>query len=260
MRSCISFLLFSLVYTLPVAAQCDFSPWLSVWPDEQQEVIQPRQVFLFSASTLSLSYSELERLGRTTEVYLWSTQDSVSLQLQEQSVGIGDKQRLFRPMRPLQPLLIYELRARNESDNKFYIFRQRQHQPGQRPASAYRWRVSDTIDTVPPHWTATPAVVRREYSENSEGVNNYVQFSYPVQDASPVLVRATIRTARLAAPVVSYLIPWQNQLGIGWFTCGGNFIFGPNEACNVTFEALDAAGNRSSASGRPIQFRGPARP
>ncbi|WP_139255043.1 hypothetical protein [Hymenobacter psychrophilus] len=168
----------------------------------------------------------------------------------------------MQPARPLLPDTTYQLRTSLPSSAGYSLFRMQRAQAGSKQlVIVHRWRVSSTLpDTQAPRWTATPTPVRQEYSENSEGINNYVLFSFPVQDASPVLVRVTIRSARLKAPVISYLTPWQNQLGIGWFTCDGNFTFGPDEACTATFEALDAASNRSQATGRPIPFRGPTRP
>jgi hypothetical protein len=169
-------------------------------------------------------------------------------------------QLLMQPARPLLPDSVYELRASNGQEDKFYIFQNGFFGPQKRKATVYRWRVAATADTVPPRWTNTPTVLRREYSENSEGIDNYVAFSCPLQDASLYLVRVAIQSARYSKPVISYLIPWQKQLGVGWFTCGGNFLFGPNEPCTIAFEALDAAGNRSSASGWQLPFRGPAQP
>lgn len=158
--------------------------------------------------------------------------------------------------------MVYHLRTSLPPPDGYHLFRMQRAQAGSNHLLiAHRWRVSSAPpDTQAPRWMATPAVFHREYSHNSEGINNFVQFSFPVLDASPVLVRATIRSARQAKPVVSYLTPWQNQLGIGWFSCSGNFTFALSEYCTVTFEALDAAGNRSYATGRPISFQGPAWP
>ncbi|WP_187316251.1 hypothetical protein [Hymenobacter sp. BT190] len=202
--------------------------------------------------------------GRQIQVYLWSAHDSVPLRLHDQTANplSSDRQILMQPARPLLPDTVYHLRTSLPPPAGARLFWMQRAQPGsEKLVVALRWRVSSTPpDTQAPRWMATPTVVRKEYSENSEGINNYVQFSYTVQDASPVLVRATIRSERQKKPIVSYLTPWQNQLVIGWFTCGGNFTFWPNEVCTVTFEALDAAGNRSQATGRPIPFRGPTWP
>lgn len=248
----------------PVFADCVPQPDIVVWPDEYAAAIQPRQIFLFSAGSYTNARTDLLHFGRQIQVYLWSAHDSVPLLLLDQPANplSNNRQVLMQPARPLLLDTVYHLRTNLPPPAGYRLFRMQRARPGSNQLIiALRWRVSSAPpDTQAPRWTATPAVVHQKYSENSEGINNYVQFSYPLQDTSPVLVRATIRTARLATPVVSYLTPWHNLLGIGWFTCGGDFIFGPEEACTVTFEALDAAGNRSHATGWPIPLQGPTQP
>ncbi|MDU0371479.1 hypothetical protein ACFPAF_13820 [Hymenobacter endophyticus] len=262
-RPCLGCLFFLLTYALSAAAQCEHYPWVAVWPNEHTTTIQPRQLFLLSAGSFSNARSGFRQLGRQIPLYLRSTHDSVPLRVLERPVNpqSSDMQLLLQPVRPLLPDTLYSLRYAISDDSYRNLFRMRRARAGSKQlVPVYRWRVAATPDTEAPRWTGTPAMVRREYSENSEGINNYVLFSGPVQDDSPVLVRATIWSARLAAPVISYLTLWQNQLGIGWFTCGGDFTFQWNETCTVAFEALDAAGNRSTATGRPIAFRAPSKP
>ncbi len=238
------------------------SPWITVWPDERVATIQPRQVFLLSPGSLSHTRYNFRKLGQQISLYLRSAHDSVPLRILERPNNLygTDPQLLLQPVRPLLSDTVYALRYAPDS-LQYDLFRMQRARPGSKQlVSVYRWRVAAKPDTEAPHWTATPAVVHQEYSENSEGINNYVSFSSPLEDASPVLVRAIIQSARLTAPVVSYLIPWQDQLDIGWFTCGGDFRFAFGEECTVLFEAIDAAGNRSRPTGRPVPFQAPPRP
>lgn len=269
MRYCFYLFLFALLLLLtvgpPLYAECVPQPDIAVWPDEYAAAtIQPRQLFLFSVGRRTTGRRDLLAFGRQIQVYLWSKHDSVPLLLLDQPANplSNDLQVLMQPARPLLPDTVYHLRTSLPPPAGYSLFRMQRAQAGSNQfVIAHQWRVSRTPpDTQAPRWTATPAVVRKKYSENSEGIDNYVLFSYPMLDASPVLVRATIRSERQEKPIVSYLTPWQNQLGIGWFTCGGNFAFWPDEACTVTFEALDAAGNRSQATGSPLPFQGPEWP
>lgn len=264
MRHCFCFFALLLLLTAgPAAGQCIFQRDIAVWPNEHA-TIKPRQIFLFSAGPNTNARPKLPQFGHQIQVYLWSTQDSVPLLLVEQPPNrfSSDQQVLMQPARPLLPDTTYQLRTSVPSSAGYNLFRMQRARAGSKQlVIVYRWRVSSALpDMQAPRWMATPIIVRKEYSENSEGINNYVLFSCPVQDNSPILVRATIKSTRLSAPVISYLIPWENELGIGWFTCGGNFSLGPDEACTATFEAIDAAGNRSQATGRPIPFQGPTRP
>ncbi|QNH61078.1 hypothetical protein [Hymenobacter sediminicola] len=239
-------------------------PDIAVWPDEHSITsIQPRQLFLFSAGSRTNGRRDLPDFGRRIQVYLWSKHDSVPLLLLDQPANplSSDLQVLMQPARPLLPDTVYHLRTSLPYVG-YWLFRMQRARAGSNQlVIAHRWRVSSAPpDTQAPRWTATPSVMHKEYSSNSEGINNFVQFSNSVLDASPVLVRATIRSARHAKPVVSYLTPWDNLLGIGWFSCSGNFTFGPSEDCTVTFEALDAAGNRSLATSHPLPFQAPIRP
>ena len=238
------------------------SLWITVWPNEYTRSIQPRQIFLLSAGSFSNARYSFRQLGQQIPLYLRSAHDSVPLRVLERPNNLYGTapQLLLQPVRPLLPDTVYALRYAPDSSH-YNLFQMQRARPGSRQlVPVYRWRVASRSDAEAPRWTATPAVVHQEYSENSEGLNNYALFSNPLEDASPVLVRATIQSVRLAAPVVSYLVPWQNQLGIGWFTCGGNFRFAFGEECTVLFEALDAAGNRSRPTCRPLPFQAPPRP
>ncbi|MET4072824.1 hypothetical protein [Hymenobacter sp. UYCo722] len=248
-----------------VWGQCDFSPWVTVWPI-QAEIIQPRQLFLFSGSglggTQSLA-SKLQQFTGSIRVYLWSSRDSVDLIMLDRLnfPGAGTfedhTQLLLQPSRPLLPDTEYELRALRGRENLFYLFAPGRLAPGQRRATAYRWKTSSVPDSKAPVWLATPTVLQKKYEANSEGTDNYVLFSNPLRDSSKCLIKATIRDANDGASVTTYLLPWQNQLPIGWFTCGGDIRFKSEEEYSVRFEAIDAAGNRAFASGQPIRFRAP---
>lgn len=263
--TCLISLFLLIAVPRPGYTECIEQYDIAVWPDEHSTAtIQPRQLFLFSAGRQRhAAHRALLDFGRQIQMYLWSKHDSVPLLLLEQPANplSSDLQVLMQPARPLLPDTVYHLRT-SLPPAGYSLFRMQRAQPGSKQLIiALHWRVSSAPpDVQAPRWMATPVVLHRKYSENSEGIDNFVQFSYPMLDASPVLVRATIRSERQEKPIVSYLTSWQNQLGVGWFTCGGNFTFWPDEACTVTFEALDAAGNRSSASGRPIPFRGPTWP
>ncbi|MBH8556635.1 hypothetical protein [Hymenobacter negativus] len=249
-------------------AQCDYSPWVSVWPGPYPEVIQPKQVFLFSGNGLGGAQSlaaRLQQFGSAIHVYLWSAHDSVDLLVLDRLIFTepadvdSRTQVVLAPSRPLLTGTEYELRAFKDNENLFYLFSPGRLAPGQKRATAYRWKTTSTPDTVAPRWVATPAVKEKKYEANSEGLDNYVLFSLPLRDSSRCLVKATIRHPTSAQSVTTYLIPWQNQLGVGWFTCGGDVHFKSEEEYTVSFEAIDTAGNRAFVSGIPIRFRAPKR-
>ena len=241
---------------LPGYAQCEGPDlWLTVWPRDTAQVIQPRQIFLFGGGTDYLREGA-EQLGRSRAVYLWSAHDSVALRVLERiSQPDGYVQLLLQPSRPLLPDSVYELRAETITPKAMTLFITR----GKPGTSPHRWRVATRPDTQAPSWLATPTVVKKEYSVNSEGVNNYVLFSAPVRDASAYVVRATIRHMPSGQQIISYVLPWQQQLPFGWFTCGGDIRFESQEAYSITLEAIDAAGNRASATGAGIRFQAPTK-
>jgi hypothetical protein len=247
-------------------AQCMTEIWLGVWPAENTQAIQSRQVFMFSGGYTG-GPNSLEKMvpqfGKTIRAYLWSAHDSVELRVMEQlSVNTEQEfdayaQVLLQPSRPLLPDSVYELHAWRDNENMFYLFRNGRPVPGKTRTTAYRWKVSAVADTQAPVWTATPSVQKSKYESNSEGVENYVLFSNPVRDSSSYLIKATVWHVNSKESATKYLLPWQNQLPIGWFTCGGSVRFKSQEAYTVRFEAIDAAGNRAVVSGRPIPFQAP---
>ncbi|MBF9144183.1 hypothetical protein [Hymenobacter properus] len=249
-------------------AQCDYSHWVSVWPGPYPTVIQPKQVFLFSGNALGGAQSlaaRLQQFGSGIHVYLWSAHDSVDLVVLDRLVFTesadveSHTQVLLTPSRPLLGGTEYEMRAFQGHENLFYLFSPGRLAPGQKRATAYRWKTSSTPDTLAPRWVATPVVKEKKYEANSEGLDNYVLFSMPLRDSTRCLVKATVRHVQGGESVTTYIVPWQNQLGVGWFTCGGAVHFKSEEEYTVLFEAIDTAGNRASASGTPIRFRAPKR-
>lgn len=235
--------------TLPSWAQCEGpSPWVTLWPRNDARLIQPRQRFLVMADA-SLG-TEVRKLGHGTEVYLWAAHDSVSLRVLNQLVNEdGEMQLLLEPSRPLLPNSQYELRT----STNYALFRN----SGKAFRTSYRWQVAATADTQPPQWLATPALVEKKYAANSEGLENYVLFSCPLQDSSAYLIKTTILHASSGRKTTFYVLPWRGRLPIGWFTCGGDIRFKSEETYSISFEAIDAAGNRASATGTPITFRAP---
>jgi len=205
------------------------------------------------------------RFGKSIRAYLWSAHDSVELQVVEQlSFHTGQEweayaQVLLQPSRPLLPDSVYELRVWRDAENLFYLFRNGRPAPGKPRIPVYRWKVSAVADTQSPVWTATPMVQELKYENNSEGTENYVLFTNPLRDSSAYLIRATVREVQSGEQTTMYINPWQGLLPIGWFTCGGAVRFKSEAAYTVRFEAIDAAGNRASASGSPIPFRAPKR-
>lgn len=258
-------LLFPLVLLLlnitPARAQCEYSPWVTIWPNEHVQVIQPRQVILLSAnSVLDYLPKEMRQIGYATQVYLWSAHDSVELVVKDRTVTDDNNlSLLLQPSRPLLPDNTYELRVRRNNENLFWIFRNRVRTPEQLGKTIYQWRVASAPDTQAPTWISTPTVVKKVFSDNSEGTENYVLFSCPLSDASSYIVKATVYHLRSGFKSTAYLHPWEGQLAVGWFTCGGDFRFASQEECTVLFEAIDAAGNRSSVSGGPIRFQAPVK-
>ena len=166
-------------------------------------------------------------------------------------------QLLLQPSQPLQLGCDYELRTELDVNYIPYYYQNRDPRT-KKQLTRYKWQV-DAADRQAPLWLATPTVVREEYSENSEGVNNYVLFSCPLRDSSAYIVKVVVQRAADKARTTSYILPWQNCLPIGWLTCGGNVEFQPNEEYTVTFEALDAAGNRAQATSSPVPFEAPPR-
>ncbi|GAB3740274.1 hypothetical protein GCM10027594_20260 [Hymenobacter agri] len=250
-----------------VWAQCDYSPWISVWP-AQAEAIQTRQVFLLTGNGLGGAQSQaswLQQFGSGIHAYLWSAHDSVDLRVFDRATvtevggGVSYTQVLLTPSRPLLPDAEYELRAFRDNENLSHLFRPGRLAPGQKRATAYRWKTSLVPDVAAPRWVNTPVIQQKKYEANSEGIENYVSFSNPLRDSSQYLIKATIRHLSTGDSVAAYLRPWQNQLSIGWFTCSGNVRFKSEEEYTIRFEAVDAAGNRASVSGTPILFRAPKR-
>ena len=252
--------------TKPLRAQCISSPLISVWPSLDTRLIQPRQVFLFSGTYTGGTNSPEQLVplfGKTIHAYLWSAHDSVELLVRERfeykdaEAWHAHAQVLLQPSRPLLPHSTYELRVFRAAENLFYMFRSVRPAPGKRWAIAHRWKVSAVADTQAPVWTTTPSVKTAKYEDNSEGTENYVMFSYPLRDTSSCLVRTTVCSVSDGAIFRFIIQPWQGQLPIGWFTCGGDVRFKSEGAYTVSFEAIDSAGNRAFANGVPIPFQAP---
>jgi hypothetical protein len=257
LRKILYTLAFLLSTLLPAGAQC-IQMGIMIWPDFQSKTIQPRQIFLVYGS--AQVQPQLLHLCHGKRLYLWSPEDSVSLRLLDyQLQKSGTVQLLLQPSQPLQPGCAYELRTELDA-NSIYLYYQNRDPRTKKPlATRYAWQVATTPDLQAPLWLATPTVVRNVYSINSEGIDNYVLFSCPLRDSSTFLVKAVVQRTADKVRTTSYILPWQSHLPIGWLTCDGDVSFRPAEEYTVTFEALDAAGNRTQATSSPVPFKSPTR-
>jgi hypothetical protein len=255
-RTFLYILALSLGALLPTNAQC-IQMGIMIWPDFQAKTIQPRQLFLVYDSTIV--EPSLIQLCHDKKLYLWSPDDSVSLLLLDyQHKASETTQLLLQPSQPLQVGCDYELRTEIDAYSIYLYYQNRDLRTKKLPATRYKWQVT-AADQQAPLWIATPTVVSKEYSENSEGVDNYVLFSCPLRESSAYIVKVVVQRVADKVRTTSYVLPWQNCLPIGWLTCGGNVDFQPNEEYTVTFEALDAAGNRAQATSSPVSFKSPLR-
>ncbi|WP_324671378.1 hypothetical protein [Hymenobacter sp. GOD-10R] len=246
--------------SIAVHAQVDASLWIAVWPSRIELPIQPSQVFLFSTSSYDFLKKAMQQLDSDIQVYLWSAHDSVPLRVHDRlSSANGNMRLLLQPERPLLMDSLYELRASRGEENVFYYFQQNEPTvPGRRGRTRYRWRVVSTPDTKAPIWCATPMVTKKVYEAWGEAPSNYVSFSYPLQDTSTCIIKAVVQHVRDGCKFTTYLKPWQNQLFLGEFD-EDNFRFASGEDYNVTFEAIDAAGNRATANGSALPFQAPTK-
>ncbi|GAB3823558.1 hypothetical protein [Hymenobacter jeollabukensis] len=255
MRAALTALVFALLPQL-LWAQCVGWPFLGIWPKQEQPSIQPRQVFLFSAHEPGAgTFLALRRFGRDFNAYLWTRHDSVGLLATDSLLDdAGNLSLILRPEQALMPDTVYQLRFLINSPTAYNLL---PNTPLGRTAvlpSRYRWRVA-VADTEAPRWRGTPQVAGHVSSYNSEGKDVYVRFTSTVRDTSAYLVRATVQPVGGGRTLRGYITPLQGYLDVGTFTCAEIFRLQPETEYRVSFEAIDANGNRATC--QPILFKAP---
>ena len=238
----------------PARAQCVAWPFLRIWPPFEQSTIQPRQVFRFSADPKGGSFPALRHFGRDFSAYLWNRHDSIGLRTVD---SLYDGQRWFhvmlRPERPLLPDTTYQLRLLIQSPAAYNLLPLPLGRTDVLPTH-YRWRVA-APDAQAPQWRGTPQVAGYHYSFNSEGQDYYVRFTTALRDDSPCLIRARVRPTAGGKAQQGYVERRADHLELGTFTCAEIFRLKPEAEYMVTFEAIDANGNRAAC--QPILFKAP---
>lgn len=115
-------------------------------------------------------------------------------------------------------------------------------------------------DTQPPRVAAKPAVIiapsdppgPRRYIEFP--ISHWVHFSYGAQDASEIIVKATMKSLKTGRETTYFIEPEGTTIAVGNDYCGGAFAFNEGDDYEIMFSCIDSAGNSTPANSEWITF------
>lgn len=236
------FVFAALLSSFVVSAKCA-SNGLTVFP--HGNTIAPQGIIMIEG--YARSQDVINGLGKQHAVYLKSKSHTVKLLVQEVLVGeMQLTQAILKPATSLRKGETYQLHIGNLPADESLVLH---NEDG--TTSPISWKVADAPPK--PMLTSAPKYVDQSYIEYGCGPSVYMNFMVPVHNATPFLVKATVKTEN-GTEHSYYIQPEADgraQLGHGM--CSGAFVFMPGIKYTASF-ALLAAGGELSGPTAPIAF------
>lgn len=126
-----------------------------------------------------------------------------------------------------------------------------------RKNEAVSYKILAEKDEIAPQITAKPKVIDKSIVHFGCGPAVYVIFDNPVKDSSELLVKTTLKNKTTGKETTYYILPSENQIGVGHSMCSGAFDFDENKDYEIEFSFMDASGNMTAWTGERITFTKP---
>jgi hypothetical protein len=123
----------------------------------------------------------------------------------------------------------------------------------------YSYRAIEGTDTEMPVVSAIPKETGKSYVAFGCGPAMYVHFDVPATDASPLLVKTTVKNRISGEETTYYLVTEDGKISIGHNMCAGAFVFAEDAGNDyeATFAFMDVSGNLRPLEGPPVVFTRP---
>jgi hypothetical protein len=243
-------LLFTTALSFAFSAMADCAgEGLSVFPTGGK--IMKNTLFLLEG--YADSRSVIEGLNGKYPIYLESGGKKIRLVVKETHYGeFWVEQALLVPETEPEAGLTYTLVIDNLPEYQHlgdYDYKTEKDIP-------YSYTILDAKDTEMPVVSAAPKETGKSYATYGCGPAMYVNFDVPATDASPILVRTTVKNLLSGKETTYYLLAADKTIAIGHHMCSGPFIFNHDAGDNyeVAFSFMDGSGNTSPWEGPPIPF------
>lgn len=246
-------LLFTATLSFAFSAMADCADVaLSVFPTGGK--IMKNSVFLIEG--YADSRSVIEGLNSKYPIYLESGDKKVRLVVKETHYGqFWVEQALLVPETELEAGLTYTLVIDNlpvYEQLGDYDYQLEKNLP-------HTYTILDAKDTEMPVVSAAPKETGKSYATFGCGPAMYVNFDVPATDASPILVRTTVKNLLSGEQTTYYLPATDNAISIGHNMCYGAFTFKQDGGDNyeAEFSFMDISGNLRPWEGPRIPFTRP---
>ncbi len=232
-------------------ADCS-SNGISVFPTKS--TITRNSIFVINGC--GMSQELIKGLGKKYKVYLSNGDEKIYLELQNLYVGqYSISQAVLKPAKNLTLGTEYVLVI--DDLPKYEHFKK--YNPEKQEYEPYSFKVSANADDIKPRFTGDIKELKKTLIYYGCGPSEHVVFNCPVSEASEYLIKATVKNLKTGA-ITSYLIESvNNKVKIGHGMCSGAFTFSKSDEYEVTFGVIDASGNYTAASRKPIKFSKPTR-
>jgi len=245
-----SFILFAFLILAAIAkADCSGSG-IGVWPYTSNLKANPVIVIEFYGSSQQI----VSGLNNKYSIYLKSGKEKISLLIIEVCKGqFRLIQVIVKPATELKAGKEYQLMIDNLPGYEGIHKWNKETHKTETPA----WKVLKEADTEFPVWTKLPKFNSKYYAMFGCGPSFGIVFDLAAADASPVLIKTTVRNTKTGKYSTYYLEPADNKISVGHNMCSGAFDFDSNDPYEVSFALMDASGNPGCFASQPLRFTRP---
>lgn len=239
----LSILIFLACFTFGFNASADCGgTGLYVFPGKGN--IQKTSIFLLDG--YAESQHVVEGLNSKYAIYLLSENERIPLHVLEVHTGqFHLTQALLTPEKALVPGKKYQLIIDNLPD--YESLGQYNSTTGKYDPITYF--VTDESDTEAPKWIKTPKEKDKSLAHFGCGPSVHVNFEMSLKETGDYVVKTIVRSIQSGKETAYYIGAYGQLISIGHGMCSGAFTFHEGDSYEVTFQVMDAAGNRSAETG-----------
>jgi len=245
-----SFILFAFLISAAIAKADCSSSGIGVWPRTSNLKVNPVIVIEFYGASQQI----VAGLNNKHSIYLKSGEEKIRLMIIEVCKGqFRLTQVIVKPATELKAGKEYQLMIDNLPEYESIHKWNKETHKTEAPA----WKVLKEADTEFPTWTTLPKFNSKYFSMFGCGPSLGIVFDVAAADASPVLVKTTVRNTKTGQYSTYYLEPADNKISVGHSMCSGAFDFDSDEPYEVSFALMDASGNPGCLASPPYRFTRP---
>ncbi|WP_341227939.1 hypothetical protein [uncultured Arcticibacterium sp.] len=244
-------ILFLFLTSSSVFAYCGDS---GIWVFPNDRKLNKNPVFIVEG--FARSQKAILSLNKEHKIYLKSGNSKVDLVVLETLIGDFQlTQAVLKPEVELIPGLVYSLEIDNLKNPEIL----RRFNFETKKFESIEFIVGEELDLKKPRIKRKPQVSEEVLTYWGCGKEVKVIFDFKVKDDSEVVVRALVRNRMTGKETEFYVSLINDKMVLGKNMCSGAFLFEEEVRYEAEFVVMDASGNKTAYSRKPINLSRPAK-